>query len=213
MQLPCHQTRGDSVLANPERYDVVYNGCAHAEASMLDMFLGQIVYEAAEEGGIEAEVVSPDTVTIQGDPEAALTQIRRLECFTNYIGNLVIRRRFEDLSALFWSRENERNTPQALADTYAELERKYGCFEIFHGVKVLSIYAGDGRGRSRRHLDEMKTPTGVKPEQRVGTSGFGLASSITPNGIPRWEVSVYLEVVETVMGEFRITKIEWRYTY
>ncbi len=201
----------DTVLENPERYDVVYNGCAGTEASEFDMFAGRLICEDGDEDGMDAEVVSPELVTIHGDSKAALPQIRRLEGFTNYVGHLVIQRRFEDFSALFWDRENEKHTPQGLETKFAELERKYGHFEVFHEPKVYTIYAGEGRGH--KHFEEMKPPKGATRDQRVGASGFCLASSITPNGIPRWGMDVYLETVEAKAGEFRITHIEWRFTY
>lgn len=201
----------DAVLDNPERYDVVYNGCTGTETAEFDMFAGRLIYEGGDEDGTDAEVVLPESVTIHGDSKAALPQIRRLEGFTNYVGNLVIQRRFEDFSALFWERENEKHTPQGLETKFVELERKYGHFEVFHEPKVYTIYAGEGRGR--KHFEDMKPPKGATRDQRVGASGFCLASSITPNGIPRWAVDVYLETVETKAGEFRITHIEWRFTY
>lgn len=201
----------EAVLANPGDYDVVYNGCAGTETSTYAHFGGRLICDETSENGTYAHVVAHDPVVIHGDPEAALPQIRRLEAFTNHVGNLVVQRRFEDLAARFWERGDEAHSPQALADSLAGLERKYGRIEVFGEPKVYSIYAGAGRGH--KHFDEMRTPKGVTREQRVGVSGLALASSITANGVPRWILNGHLETVELENGEFRITLLEWRYTY
>lgn len=199
------------VLANPGDYDVVYNGCARWEANASSHYAGRLLEDETSAHRAYAYVVGHDPVLIHGDPEAALPQIRRLEAFTNYVGNLVVQRRFEDLATCFWDRDAEANSPQALADTLDKLERKYGRIEIFGEPKVYAIYAGEGRGR--KHFDEMKTPKGVTREQRVGISGLTLASSITVNGMPRWNLNGYLETVELEQGAFQLTLLEWRYTY
>ncbi len=200
----------EAVLANPKDYDVVYNGCAWTETNYYAHLGSRLVPEQTNEIGTYAHVVAHDPVVIHGDAEAALPQIRRLEAFTNYVGNLVVQRRFDDLANRFWDRTDAAHSPQALADALARLERKYGRIELFGEPKVYAIYAGTGRGL--KHFDEMKTPKGVTREQRVGVSCLALASSITANGVPRWVINGHLETVEVEQGEFRLTLLEWRYT-
>ena len=199
------------VLDQPEGYDVLYNGCEQSELAKLGYFSDRLVNESELIDWLKVDRVLRDQVAVHGDIELAPAVMHRLEGFAYYVANLIVQRRYDDLSGLYWDSSKEENTPDGLAAYFSSTESKHGKIELFNNVWVSRVYAGiEG---AKKHFDEMKLPKGVKRNQRVGVANFNLASSITGNGISRWVLDVYFEAIQNDKGEIKITNMNVMYTY
>ena len=201
----------DGVLDQPDNYDVLYNGCEQTELTKLGYFADSLINESELIDWLQVDRVSRDQVAVHGDMTLAPAVMHRLEGFAYFVANLIVQRRYDELSNLYWDSSKEENTPEGLTAYFNSTESKHGKIELFNNVRVSRVYAG--KEGAKKHFDEMKLPKGVKRDQRVGIANFNLASSITSNGIPRWALDVYFEAIQNDTGEMKINTLKVMYTY
>lgn len=197
---------------NIENLSVDFNGLAAAEADRVELHPCRVLACDQEDmNEHELALALSDFVQLFGSPENAHRQHKRLLLFANYLGQIIVRRQFDRLSALCWDPEDPAHTPEALAATVEKHEKTEGRFELFVDPKVLVMYFGEGSGK--KFFDDMKPPKGARRDQRAGMLQVDLVSEFTPNGIPAWTFTFIAEVMETELGEFRIARMQWMNTY
>lgn len=153
-------------------------------------------------------VIKPKAyLKIRGKRDGAPLLAERIRVFAQYVGCLLLQRKFAALSSLFVPDVGADFTPEGLAQTMESLEQDYGVFDCFDQVEVSGVYC-------ERHLeaetsDLMPLPAGIDAEQRRGEASLKLVSVHSPNGMPIHGVLVLLDIVEDA-DRFRLASMRWK---
>jgi hypothetical protein len=195
------------VFASPEEYALMMGSIIEGEnecANVTDWRADPNNSIEIDKGLTGQGLIQHGLVHIIGDIEQGVRMREQLYFFGQRLGKQLLNSEFDRVcSSLFENRKLEKD--KFIAD-FRESSEVSGQYE-FSEVEVGSAYAiTDG---DQKVFDEMKTPKGVKREQRRGQITIRLASMFTPNGIPLWYDELQLDVISNEKGLLKVSRYNW----
>jgi hypothetical protein len=189
--------RDDAVFDSPAEFTLRFNAIEGMENSIAknvcDVIDDTNINEIAPKyrwAGLKRQ----EQLRIVGDREDAELLAERIRAFTHQFAFHLVSGRHAELAGLFSDRAAQGQALEALLKRMKNLEKEFGPFDYFDGVKVISVFNGDCADVTASA--HMKLPKGVDRNEQRGWSQFQIISVRTPNGLYVHEYSVALSIID-----------------
>jgi hypothetical protein len=186
----------DSILKNPNDYEVVFNGYGYSEKEMSETHEGCLAEEIHEitKHRFQVAIESSSLLSIDGEIEGAAALVERARAFTHQFAFHLVTRNYSAVFDMFSEFLREKETKENIKNEIEKREKTYGEFELFDHVEVQNIYNAPSGWKAA--LDRDWWPKETDKNSRRAVSSFQLGSLVTPGGVILEGNIVSLSIVE-----------------